>query len=146
MHAMRTDVAHLQNPLFAQLALEGQVPLLRARGDEAAGNGQNKQVLRRNKARAAVGAAVVRELRCVVAGKALQHAKTRDESGIKNVPCGKSVEVGAVVQTLRWSVWTRRRKERAETSGVVRQARNRQKWRLERELVDRAHIFTHIIN
>src|SRR5438309_3042255 len=106
VQAMRANVTHFQNPLLSEFALQGQIPLLRAGGHEVTRNGQNEQIVGWDQTGAAIGAAIVRELSGVVAGKILQYAETGYESGIENVAGGKSVEVGGGRQALRRSVRT----------------------------------------
>src|SRR5712691_7234804 len=132
MHSMCTHVANFQNPLFAESALNGQVPLLGVGRDEVARHGQTEEKLRWNDPWAAACADVIGEIGGVVVHESVESAQAGNEVGIENT---------ALRQGVRG-----REEEVAQAAGRPTGERDGQKWRLETELVHGADVFASEVN
>src|SRR5438477_9079738 len=95
MNRMSADIPEFQDPVFAERALYGQIPLLGVGHDEMPGNRQAKDELRRKNTRATTGAAIVRKL-CDVAAvrKALKDSEAGDESRIERACLRQRIDAG----------------------------------------------------
>ena len=96
MNCVGANVSDFQNPVLSQIALHRQIPLLGVRGHKVARNGKSKQELRWHNSGTACSAADIRKLRCVSTREILDHAETRQETGIDDLSTrgGQSVGVG----------------------------------------------------
>src|ERR1700722_15748835 len=92
---MRADVTNFKYPLLAQRSLHREVPLLRARNDEVSWHGQAKDAerLERTGATCARRGSIVRRLRRVAAGEALEDVQARHKVGIDRARLGQWVGI-----------------------------------------------------
>ena len=160
MHGVCSHVAHLENPLLAQVALDRQVPLLRAGHFEISRHFQREIADRRQASRAAGLIRVDRSLRGVgswqagaVGHETLQHGKARQERAAQNSRGRQTVRIGSgargriAIRTVRLRVGGRaRRKEIGEAARRAARKNDGKEWRLERQLVHRTDVFAHVVN
>src|SRR5207248_2004950 len=132
VHSVRADVPDLQEPLFAEGALYGQVPLLRVRRNKLAWLRQAEEKLRGQNARASAGAAVVRKDCRVAIGETLKHSKTGYEVRVEYACLGQGIVA--------------RQKEICEASGAASAESYRQEGRLKTELIRRADVLANKID
>ena len=143
MNRMCAHVPHLKDPIPSELALYGEVPLLRVGRYEPAGHDQAEDVGGGN---ARTTASVIPRLASVrltqrVEGKILKCCQTWNESGINCARIGQRVRVG----TGATRFGCRREKDR-HTTGRSGKERDGQEGRLEAELVDGPDIFADIVD
>src|SRR6266851_4196918 len=139
MHGVGAHVADFQDPLLTQGALQGQVPLLCIGRDEVARNGQAKEELRRNDARAAVRASVIGGLRGVGSRSA---GSVKNKTGERTEAWNKiRIEDTALRQVVRG-----REEKVAQAACRPASKRDGQKWGLEAELVHGADVFAREVN
>src|SRR5712692_9997641 len=132
MHSMCTHVANFQNPLFAESALDGQVPLLGVGRDEVARHGKTEEKLRWNDARATACADVIGEIGGVVVHESVESAQAGNKVGVENT-------------ALRQGVGGRE-EEVAQAACRPTGERDGQKRGLETELVHGADVFASEVN
>src|SRR5713226_3419131 len=132
MHGVGAHVADFQDPLFAESALNGQVPLLGVRRDEMAWHGQAKEKLGWNDAWAAACAHIVGEVGGIIVHEAVENAQAGDKVGIENT---------ALRQVVRG-----REEKVAQAACRPASKRDGKKWGLEAELVHSADVFASEVN
>ena len=160
MHRVCSHVAHLENPLLAQVSLNRQVPLLRVRHFEISRHFQREIEDRRQASRAAGLIRVDRGLRGIGSGQAravrhetLKNGKARQERAAQNSRGRQSVRIGSgargrvAIRAVRLRVGGRaRRKEIGEASRRAARKNDGKEGRLERQLVHRTDVFANIVN
>src|SRR6266436_1594233 len=129
---MSSHVAHFEHPIPAESVLYRHVPLLCVRYDELARHSQTENKLRWQNAGAAVGAAVVRECRCVAPGETNEGAKARYEGWVERAGLGQFVNTSL--------------EKVGERSGRASAEGHRQVRRLEAQLVHSTDVFANEVN
>src|SRR5229473_178956 len=132
MHGMCTHIADFQDPLFAESALNGQVPLLGVGRDEVPRHGQTEEKLRWNDPWATAGTDVIGEIGGIVVHESVESAQAGNKVGVEH--------------TALWQGVGGREEEVAQTAGRFAGEGHREKRSLEAELVYRANVFTREVN
>src|SRR5436190_1640108 len=127
MDCVRADIAHFENPLFAERALEGEVPLLSIGNFEVARHGETENKLRGQNAGTAAGAAIIWKLCCISARESLKNTETRNEVRVQDSGLRQRVDAG--------------QKEIRQRSGIAAAESNGKIRRLETELIHGADVF-----